>query len=261
MEEEANASTSPGTSAIVEQVPTGPKTTPGGGAPQDDVVNTVGGLVGEATAVLRSLHRAKIMAMQCKSVGASLCDGGEPDVKVGLLDGGATHPLRTGLPNELAKAELVPVDLAHGRVSLKQDPVTGTILVEGGIEPIVPVRGLIDLAYKLQWSPSGCVVVHPKRGKSSSWLRDGCPVVAEEAEHKQVEDLNDEENLGEDIMSGGQNASHRCLPAECFDTCRRTRSQQQVHCLGIAVRDVDYNSGRRSCYTSMRGRRRRTGKG
>ena len=92
---------------------------------------------------MRRRLRAKLMAVTCKSLGASLCGGGEPDIKVGLLDGGATHPLRTGLPNELAKAELVPVDLAHGRVSLKQDPVTGTILVEGGIEPIVPVRGFI----------------------------------------------------------------------------------------------------------------------
>ena len=154
LEEEANASTSPAdTSATVGEVPTGPKTTPGGGAPQDDVANTVGGLVGEATALLKSLHRAKLMAVKCKPVGASLCDGGEPDIKVGLLDGWATHPLRTGLPSELAKAELAPVDLAHGRVSLKQDPVTGAILVEGGIEPIVPVR----LGYKLQWSRWWCV--------------------------------------------------------------------------------------------------------
>ena len=99
---------------------------------------------------------------------------GDPDLKVGLLDGGATHPLRTGLPGELEKAELVPVDLAHGRASLKQDPVTGTILVEAGIEPIVPVRGLIDLGYKLQWSRSGCVIVHPKRGKSPR----GCEMAA-----------------------------------------------------------------------------------
>ena len=99
------------------------------------------------------------------------------------------------------------MDLAHGRVSLKQDPVTGTIL----LEPIVLVRGLIDLGDKIQWSRSGCVVVHPKRGKISSWLRDGCLVVAEadalafiadieEAERKKVEDLNDEETLDEDIM-------------------------------------------------------------
>ena len=49
----------------------------------------------------------------------------------------------------LSGQDFPPVDLAHGRVSLKQDSVTGTILAEGGIEPIVPVRGLIDLGYKL----------------------------------------------------------------------------------------------------------------
>ena len=73
------------------------------------------------------------MAVKCKSVGASLCGEGDPDLKVRLLDGGATHPLRTGLPDELEKADLVPVDLAHGRVSLKQDPVTGTIRMKGAL--------------------------------------------------------------------------------------------------------------------------------
>ena len=63
--------------------------------------------MGEATALLKSLHRAKLMAVKCKSVGASLCGEGDPDLKVRLLDGGATHPLRTGLPDELEKAELV----------------------------------------------------------------------------------------------------------------------------------------------------------
>ena len=63
---------------------------------QDDVVNTVGGLVGEATVLLKSLHRAKLMAVKCKLVGASLCGEGELGIKVGLLDGGATHPLRRG---------------------------------------------------------------------------------------------------------------------------------------------------------------------
>ena len=54
--------------------------------------------------------------------------------------------------------------------------------------------------------------LHPKRGEISSWLRDGCPVVAEDdalalitdlekAEQKKVEDLNQEENLDEDLMT------------------------------------------------------------
>ena len=104
------------------------------------------------------------------------------------------------------------MDLAHGRVWLKQHPVIGTILVDGPIEPIVPARGLIELGYKLHWNRSGCVVVHPKRGEISSWLRDGYPVVAEDdalalitdiekAEQKKVEDLNQEENLDEDLMT------------------------------------------------------------
>ena len=56
------------------------------------------------------------MAVQCKSLEpSSIVDEGMVD-KVGLLDGGATHPLRHGSRKEIEEAEEVPVDLAHGRV-------------------------------------------------------------------------------------------------------------------------------------------------
>ena len=163
--EEANVSTSSGTRTLVEDVPTGGKGKPSGGAPQnEETVTSVGGLVEEASALLKPLQRARLMAVQCKSLEPltlSMDDEGMMG-KVGLLDGGATHPLRKGSRQEIEEAEEAPVDLAHGRVWLRRRPVTGTILVEGHIEPIVPARGLIELG-KLQWSRNGCVVVRPKR--------------------------------------------------------------------------------------------------
>ena len=97
----------------------------------------------------------------------------------GLLDGGATNPLRRGSPQELAESEVVLVELAHGTVELRQHPLTGCILTEKHVEPIVPLRGLIDLGYVIKWSSAGCEIRHPTRGTINCWLRSGCPVVSE----------------------------------------------------------------------------------
>ena len=97
----------------------------------------------------------------------------------GLLDGGATNPLRRGSPQELAESEVVLVELAHGTVELRQHPLTGCILTEKHVEPIVPLRGLIDLGYVIKWSSAGCEIRHSTRGTINCWLRSGCPVVSE----------------------------------------------------------------------------------
>ena len=56
-----------------------------------------------------------------------------------------TNALRRGTPQELADADPVLVELAHGSVELSQHALTGTILIEHAVEPIVPLRGLVDL--------------------------------------------------------------------------------------------------------------------
>ena len=269
--EDANVSTSSGTRTSVEDVPAEGKGKPSGGAPQgEEATTSMGGLVEETSALLKSLQRARLMAVRCKSLGPLSMEYEGMMGKVGLSDGGATHPLRKGSRQEIEEAEEVPVDLAHGRVWLRQHPVTGTILVEGHIEPIVPVRGLIELGYKLQWSRNGCVVVHPRRGKIASWLRDGCPVVAEEdalaliadieeAERKKVEDLNQEENLDGDIMMWWQKRFPQ-VPTRVFRYMSELQTTHQVHYRGTEVFDDGCNSRRRSYFTSMRGRRRRNGK-
>ena len=169
--EEANVSTSSGTRTS-EEVPTGGKGKPSGGAQGEETMTSVGGLVEEASALLKSLQRARLMAAQCKSLEPLSMDDEGMMGKVGLLDGGANHPLRKGSRQEIEEAEEVPIDLAHGRVWLRQHPVTGIVLVEGHIEPIVPVRGRIELC-------SGT----PKPGKdlfvAARWLSRGgggrCP--------------------------------------------------------------------------------------
>ena len=63
------------------------------------------------------------------------------------------------------------------------------------MEPIVPLRGLVELGYTITWSRAGCVVKHPRLGNIECWLRSGCPVVRKdhalalitEIEHMEME--------------------------------------------------------------------------
>ena len=72
---------------------------------------------------------------------------------------------------------LLDGELAHGATQLYQNPMNGTVLSETPVEPIVPLRGLVELGYAITWSRAGCVVKHPRLGKIECWLRSGCPVV------------------------------------------------------------------------------------
>ena len=148
-------------------------------------------VVGEVTNLLKGLNGPVL-----KSVG----HGGdhlevEFDDGTALLDGGATHPLRQGSTEEIKNAVQVTVELAHGATQLYQNPVNGTLLPEGPVEPIVPLRGLVELGYTITWSRAGCVVKHPRLGNIECWLRSGCPVVRKdhalalitEIEHMEME--------------------------------------------------------------------------
>ena len=146
---------------------TGPETGDGG----ESTPERVTGLLSEATTLLKTL-KPVAKAVKIKRVNA-------PDGPTGLLDGGATNALRRGTPKELAEADPVVVELAHGSVELKQHALTGTILTEHAVEPIVPLRGLIDLGFVIKWSTHGCEIKHPSRGTIQCWLRNGCPVVSE----------------------------------------------------------------------------------
>jgi len=94
--------------------------------------------------------------------------GGAWDLEVegtGLLDGGATHPLRQGTSDEIKNAVQW---LKEPR--LYQNPMNGLVLSETPVESIVPPRGLVELGYAITWSRAGCVVKHPRLGKTECWL-------------------------------------------------------------------------------------------
>ncbi len=114
-------------------------------------------------------------------------------VQTGLLDGGATKALGRGSREEISRAELVTVELASGTTQLYQDMITGALLTTSEVEPIVPLRGVVDLGHKIKWDRNGCVVMHPVHGKLVCWLRNGCPVVREEHALQLIRDMEDME--------------------------------------------------------------------
>eukprot|EP00435_Cladocopium_sp_Y103_P059106 s1026_g21.t1 len=102
-------------------------------------------VVGEVNNLLKGLAGPML-----KSVGSG-GDQIEVDEGTGLLDGGATHPLRQGSTEEIKNAVQVTVELAHGATQLYQNPLNGTLLSETPVEPIVPLRGLVELGYTITW--------------------------------------------------------------------------------------------------------------
>ena len=70
-------------------------------------------LVSDLSGLVKSLQSLKAVHLRyIESKANGVRDGS--DQKLALLDGGATHGLRQGQPQELEGAEKVTVELAHG---------------------------------------------------------------------------------------------------------------------------------------------------
>ena len=131
-------------------------------------------LILEATSLLKTLRGPAVRAVRLSSLEV------QKQNRV-LLDGGATHALRTAKDEkEWRSAVEVRVDLAQGSVMLKQLPWGKTLLSRDPVQPIVPLGVLIEIGYVVHWSnqvfelqdPTGCIV--------DTELENGCPTVSME---------------------------------------------------------------------------------
>ena len=95
----------------------------------------------------------------------------------GLLDGGATHALRSAGPGEWSVATPTRVDLAVGSQELRISSL-GTVLSQKAISPICPL-GVSELGCRVKWDAGQCAVHHPVRGILETELVSGCPTVTE----------------------------------------------------------------------------------
>ena len=129
----------------------------------------------EAAQLLQSMRLAAIRPY-VSSVAELLCRAqrGEPR---GLIDGGATACLRTALAHEV-NLPTVSVRLACGECSLLVNP-QGTLLSKTFVSPILSVRALLSLGYRLEWDSSRCLVWHPVKGPLEIDASSGCPEISE----------------------------------------------------------------------------------
>ena len=112
----------------------------------------------------------------------------------GLLDGGATHPLRTATDDEWSSARPITVEMAVGRQDLRATPL-GTILTRDNITPICPLGLLVErLGCRVDWVAGRCRVTHPLRGLLNTNLEGNCPVVTESLCLELIEELETFQN-------------------------------------------------------------------
>ena len=119
-------------------------------------------------------------ALQVKFKATSVSDGKDPDMKreeLALLDGGATHALRQARDSEKEGLWEVEVELALGTARLYRHENTSALLTLDDVEPIIPLRMLVESGFSIKWGKRGCVIEHPAHGRLTCWLRHGCPVM------------------------------------------------------------------------------------
>ena len=174
-------------------------------SPQD---STMKDLIDEAGKVLRSLSSATPSSASSNSSCAGKEGEGREDVmerlqqqlnalrqkqKVlrlqrmvtgdhgGLIDSGATHPLRPAKPGEdISGYPVVGVSLADGRkIQLRMSPGKAMISPDQSVEPIVPMGPLAEaLGCQITWEEGKILVRHPLRGDLKVEQHQGCPQIS-----------------------------------------------------------------------------------
>ena len=169
-------------------------------------------LMSEVTGLLRSL-RAAVKMCSIKRISSD-------EEEIVLLDGGATHCLRTcESEREWGLAKDIKVSLAEGETTMKQLPEAKTLLTKERVQPIVPVSMITMLGYKISWSSDGCTIHHPEKGSLPVTLVQGCPTVPSKVGRllmKEIEEWHQQQCRVRSILAGeekGQSPLHQRLDA------------------------------------------------
>ena len=98
----------------------------------------------------------------------------------GLVDSGATHPLRPLKSGEnIERFKKVPVTLANGEIiQLRMTPGEVMVTDREDIEPILPMGAMVQLLQcQIQWTEEEVKIVHPSRGTLPVETVGGCPQI------------------------------------------------------------------------------------
>ena len=118
--------------------------------------------------------------------------------KYGLLDSGATHPMRAAkIGEDLKPYENVKVTLANGQQVDMRMTSTGVMIVEQPqAEPIVPMNLLAGrLGYTITWEKGRMKVRHPVRGDIRVKIANGCPQISRVVALQVIEEVESAVNM------------------------------------------------------------------
>lgn len=112
----------------------------------------------------------------------------------GLVDSGATHPLRPRRVEEDYESYYdVEVAIADGRTTRMRMSPGGCMVTERSeVEPIVPMGGLVRaLGCKVSWEGEEVKITHPIRGDLPVFQRNGCPQISRKLALSLIEEMED----------------------------------------------------------------------
>ena len=180
-------------------------------------------LVQEVTSLLRSLSASvKVCGLR------RVADGSDEMV---LLDGGATHCLRTvANESEWEMATDIKVSLAEGETLMRQVTDSKTLITREKVQSIVPLCWITALGYRVMWSQDGCKINHPNRPQLPVKMVQGCPTVPKDVGMKllaEVEQLNIERGS----VKAALNAVHGSLDHPRLDLLRKLFPQVPIDIL------------------------------
>ena len=139
-------------------------------------------LAREVAEVLRSLKLKALKGMSVtpmpgvESFGFDERALGNAESPYGLIDSGATAPLRHGSAKEIQESRIVTVQLAVGETELHVSP-EGTLLSPTPVQPILPMACLPALGCMITWTDKGISIQHPQWGLLPVRLEGACPEI------------------------------------------------------------------------------------
>ena len=120
------------------------------------------------------------------------------EVKYGLLDSGATHPMRGKKEMEdLKRCDEVKVSLADGSQATMHMTSKGVMVVDDpDVEPIVPLSYVVQkLGYNLSWSGEKMQLKHPWKTDIKVTMINGCPQISKKVALALIEELEKDDKV------------------------------------------------------------------
>ena len=133
---------------------------------------------------------------------------GSTEEEWGLLDSGATHPLRPSVATDRIEAfKKVSVSLADGRTTPLLMTDAGVMVTTNlAVEPIAPLGMLAEGGCQISWKKGGMKVMHPTKGTLPISIQVGCPQIPKELALDLIKEFEDKSLLVKQARSGGSSS-------------------------------------------------------